>query len=307
MSAAEKIRILVGADDVGLRIDQFLAARIPGLSRRKARVLLDIGGVYVDRTRVKVASRKVRVGQKVEVVMGGALERATPKIGREARAKDAAALPEFAILHEDDELVVVDKPAGLLTAPTPESDRGNLADSLGRRPGGAPVFVVHRLDLETSGVLVLAKSELANRALSDAFRAHRIERRYLAVVEGAWPDGELRIESPVAGKAAISHFEVLERFDVGATLLEARLETGRTHQIRVHCAESGHPILGDSIHGRPSALAPPRMALHARVLGFVHPETGAELRFESELPEVLASWLRALREPAPPAPPGSDE
>src|SRR5690606_10904684 len=116
----------VTAEDAGKRLDQVLAARVPDLSRRKARVLLDIGGVFVDRARVKVASRKLRPGQVVEAHIGGALERATGEVGSAARERDSAALPRFTIVHADRDIVVVDKPAGLLTAPTPESDRGNL-------------------------------------------------------------------------------------------------------------------------------------------------------------------------------------
>jgi len=134
-------------EDAGRRLDQVLAARVPGLSRRQARVLLDIGGVFVDGRRLKIAGHPVHAGEEVVVVLGGALARATGRPGRDARGKDEARLPPFTIVFEDDELVVVDKPAGLLTAPTPESDRNNLASLLERREGGGPVFVVHRIDL----------------------------------------------------------------------------------------------------------------------------------------------------------------
>src|SRR5688572_26478575 len=132
-------RFVVGADDAGSRLDQVLARHVPGLSRRKARVLLDVGGVFVDRARVKVASRPVRPGQTIEVHLGGVIDRASGEVGAAARARDDAALPAYAIVHEDDDIIVVDKPAGLVTAPTPESDRGNLADLLARRPGAGPV------------------------------------------------------------------------------------------------------------------------------------------------------------------------
>lgn len=293
MISAEKFRVRVTAEHQGLRLDQFLAATVPDLSRRKARVLLDIGGVFVDRARVKVAGRKVKEGQLVEVVLGGAFDRATKKTGTAARSKDASKLPPHSVLFEDDHLCVAFKPAGLLTAPTPESDRGNLADALARERN-MRIFVVHRIDLDTSGILVFAKTEDANRELSETFRTHAIERQYLAVVEGHWPDDLVRIEEDVAGKSAVSHFEVARRIGDRATILHVTLETGRTHQIRLHAAGAGWPVLGDKQHGRVSDLAPPRMALHARKLAFAHPITNKTLSFESELPADLSAWLEGL-------------
>jgi 23S rRNA pseudouridine1911/1915/1917 synthase len=291
-----RVTFTVGDAEAGLRLDQALAARVPGLSRRRARLLLDIGGVFVDGRRVKVAGRPVRAGEKVVAHVGGALERATPRTGRDARADDEARLPPFAIVHEDEDIVVVDKPSGLLTAPTPESDRGNLASLLARRPGGGPVHVVHRIDLETSGLLVFAKTDEANRALSEKFRAHDLGREYLAVVAGAFPD-ELRvIERPVGGKRAVTHVAVEERFGARATLLRCRLETGRTHQIRLHAEAEGHPVLGDPRYGAARVSPrPPRMALHATLLSFAHPRTGAPLSFTSPWPTDLAAWLEAMR------------
>ncbi len=286
----------VSDEDAGKRLDQALAARVPGLSRRQARVLLDIGGVFVDGRRVKVAGRPVRTGEEVVAVMGGALARATARPGRDARARDESRLPAFQVLFEDEEIVVVDKPAGLLTAPTPESDRNNLAGLLQRRPGGGPIFVVHRIDLETSGLLVFAKTEDANRALSERFRTHDLERAYLAVVAGAFPDRVRRIDQLVGGRPAVTHVAVRERLADRATLLDCRLETGRTHQIRLHVRAVGHPVLGDARYGAPfPAAPPPRMALHATTLGFAHPHTGEALSFTSPWPADLAPWLDRLR------------
>lgn len=283
-------------DDAGKRLDQALAARVPGLSRRQARVLLDIGGVFVDGRRVKVAGRPVHAGEEVVAVMGGALARATGRPGRDARARDESRLPTYQVLFEDDEIVVVDKPAGLLTAPTPESDRNNLAGLLERRPGGGRVFVVHRIDLETSGLLVFAKTEAANRVLSERFRTHDLERAYLAVVAGAFPERVRRIDSPVGGRPAVTHVAVRERLAQRATMLDCRLETGRTHQIRLHVRAVGHPVLGDDRYGAPfPAAPPPRMALHATTLGFAHPVTGQALSFTSPWPPDLAAWLDRVR------------
>jgi 23S rRNA pseudouridine1911/1915/1917 synthase len=302
---AERERFRVAAADAGLRLDQVLPKHIAGLSRRKARVLVDVGGVFVDRARVKVASRPVREGQEIEVHLGGVIERASGEVGAAARAKDDAALPPYAVVHEDDDLVVVDKPAGLVTAPTPESDRGNLADLLARRPGGGAVFVVHRIDRPTSGLLVFAKTDLANRALGERFAAHTVEREYRAVAVGAIT-AATTIDRPIAGKRAVTHVTPLEAF-AGATLLACRLETGRSHQIRIHLAGAGHPLAGDGQHGTEASrgFSPraPRLALHAAVLGFPHPRTGAALRFEAPVPPDLAAWITSLRTASPPSDP----
>lgn len=294
-AAYETHTFKVTAADKGLRLDQLLAAHVPDLSRRKARVLLDLGGVFVDGARTKVAGKMLRPGQMVVANVGGALGRASGEVGREARAKDEGTLPAFAIVHADDDVVVVDKPSGLLTAPTPESDRGNLARQLEEK-FGAPIFVVHRIDLETSGLLVFARTADANRALSERFRVHDVERLYLAGLRGELKEDERTVELPVAGKRAVTHLRVMERRP-GATLVRCRLETGRTHQIRLHTQHLGHPVMGDRKHGEPSPIDPPRMALHASVLGFVHPRTGEQVRFESPWPPDLAAWWSALSPP----------
>jgi 23S rRNA pseudouridine1911/1915/1917 synthase len=291
-------RFVVAPEDQGRRLDQVLAARISGLSRRRARVALDLGGVFVDGARTKVAGRIVRAGQVIVAHLGGALDRATKQAGAEARARDDAALPPFRIVHQDDDLVIVDKPSGLLTAPTPESDRGNLASALSRVLSRR-VSVVHRLDMETSGLLVFALGDESNRVLAERFRTHDVERVYLAVLRGVVSGDAHTVDVPLAGRRAVTHIQVAERFD-GATLVRCRLETGRTHQIRLHAHHLGHPVLGDAKHGVATAIDPPRMALHAMVLGFRHPHTGAALRFESGWPQELAGWLEGLRAGAPP-------
>jgi 23S rRNA pseudouridine1911/1915/1917 synthase len=291
----KSVRFVVSPRDAGKRLDQVLAANVPDLSRRLARVVLDIGGVFVDGARTKVAGKTMRPGQVVVANLGGALERATKATGQAARGRDEARLPEFRIVYEDADLVVVDKPAGLLTAPTPESDRNNLARMLQQRLGRA-VSVVHRLDLDTSGLLVFALGDDANRVLAERFREHDIERAYLAVLAGVVAGDQHTVDLPIAGRRARTHVDVLERF-AAATLVRCRLETGRTHQIRLHAQHLGHTVLGDRRYGEPGAGGPPeapRMALHATVLGFVHPVTGAALRFESPWPDDLAPWLAAL-------------
>ena len=299
----ERHRFTVPAEDEGRRLDQVLAAHVPGLSRQKARVLIDIGGVFVDGARVKVAGRTLRAGQTVEAHTGGALERATKAVGRAARERDAAALPSPRIVHLDEDVVVVDKPASLITAPTPESDRSNLVDLLHRRLGGE-LYVVHRLDLGTSGLLVLARTPAANRTLGEHFRVHDIERVYLAVLRGRFdaPASGRTVEQSIGGRRAVTHFQVSEPLGEVATVVHCRLETGRTHQIRIHARHLGHPVLGDRQYGQRTHFDPPRLALHATRLGFRHPTSGAQFEFDSPLPDDLASWLAALRTRCAPSP-----
>jgi 23S rRNA pseudouridine1911/1915/1917 synthase len=292
--AHQRVRFVVRPEDAGLRLDQVLAANIPGLSRRKARVLIDLGGVFLENARVKIAGKVPRPGQTIVANIGGALERATKEVGTAAREKDEAELPPYRIVHDEEDFLVVDKPAGLLTAPTPESDRGNLFELL-KRTLRQTLFLIHRLDLDTSGLVVFARSELANRVLSERIRVHDFDRQYLTVLQGHVPWDKRTVDHPVGGKRAVSHFEALERFVGGATLVRVRLETGRTHQIRLHGMHEGHPVLGDRKYGSASVLNPPRLALHATKLGFAHPRTEAAIEWESPLPDDLSGWLEALR------------
>ena len=157
--------------------------------------------------------------------------------------------------------------------------------------------MVHRLDLDTSGLLVFARTELANRALAERFRVHDVERVYLAALRGEMAEEARTVELPIAGRRAVTHLAVVERRP-GVTLSRCTLETGRTHQIRLHARHLGHPVLGDKQHGEPSSIDPPRMALHAAVLGIAHPRTGEALRFECPWPEDLAGWWAALSAPS---------
>jgi len=312
----------VGADDAGLRLDQVIPKHVQGLSRRKARAVIDLGGVFVDKARVKVAGRIVRPGQVIEVNVGGALERANDKTAEPA--------PRPRIVHSDEHVIVVDKPAGLVTAPTPESDRGDLLDQLKQQFG--EVYMVHRLDLPTSGLLVFARTRDANVKLGDAFKRHDVDREYRAVAVGSV--AAQTIDREIEQRRAVTHVEPIETFlprgpselhiasgapdDVqaasaepafvrSATLVRVRLETGRTHQIRIHLAGIGHPVCGDRTHGgeleRGFLPRPPRLALHAMVLGFTHPATGERVRWESPLPDELARWIDRLRQSSAAPPP----
>ena len=275
-----------------LRLDQCLAQCVPGLSRRMARVIIDLGGVFIDKKRVKVASRKVFRGQIIAVHRGGAFERATKATGKQARARDEAALPQFTVLFEDEHVVAVDKPAGLLSAPTPESDRSNLLSVLAEtRPH---VSVVHRLDLQASGVMVFAKSELANQKLSDLFREHTLTRRYDVLAAGVPAQPSLRVEVPVQGKPAATDFRCVEAFE-RFSHLEATLHTGRTHQIRLHLLHLGLPVLADPRYAPRADWHPPRLALHAKLLEIAHPVSGDTLSLSAPLPAELADWIGAER------------
>jgi 23S rRNA pseudouridine1911/1915/1917 synthase len=225
------------------------------------------------------------------------------------------------VLYQDRQVLIVDKPAGVLTQPTPAREPDTLLERAGRflkRTRGVTspyVGIVHRLDRDTSGVILLVCSRQALRPFQALFRAHTIERRYLTVVEGSLTPDRGTIDLPLVadrgdgrrgvtrtpgrGVPATTHYEVIERFGATATLVACHLETGRTHQIRIHLAESGHPVVSDPVY-RPSGLAPfplpfSRQALHAQALGFIHPFSGVGLRVEAPMPAELADWIAALR------------
>jgi 23S rRNA pseudouridine1911/1915/1917 synthase len=225
------------------------------------------------------------------------------------------------VLHEDPYVLIVDKPAGVLAQPTPDRERDTLLERAGRylartRKLARPfIGFVHRIDKSTSGVICLVCAAKALRPFQELFRTHAIERSYLAVVEGSvqapsgtfdWPivadrgDGRRGVaRQRDEGVTAITHYEVIEQLGGTATLLDCRLETGRTHQIRIHLAEAGHPIVGDLVYRAktraPFPLAFPRQALHSQALGFVHPMTGQALRIEAPLPRDLTDLIAALR------------
>jgi 23S rRNA pseudouridine1911/1915/1917 synthase len=285
-----------------VRLD-LAASQAFGLSRRAARDAVRAG-------RIDVAGL-TRTEPGLNVPPRSSL---TFHPGRPARFRVRTSL---SVLHEDPDCIVVDKPAGLLTLPTADRERDTLLSRVSsylqhryrRRPY---VGVVHRLDKETSGALVFGRSREALRSLQELFRRHRIEREYVALVEGSLPDageftadlvrdrGDRRrgVARPgESGRRAVTRYRSLERFGL-ASLVAARLETGRTHQIRVHFAAAGHPVLGDSVYGapgRPEVVPVARQMLHARTLGFAHPRTGTAIRCEAPLPEDFAEALGTLR------------
>jgi len=307
--------------DEGMRLDRFLRERSGVLSRTRARDLLAAGGVAINGRRVKIASRPLRVGDRVEV----------HPLARERRSTAPPGVAPFRVVHEDTAVLVVDKAAGVLVQPTPQGDRGTLLDLLTRHlklrfpDVKAPYLgLLHRIDRETSGLLLFSRRGSANQILAEQFRTHSIAREYRALVRGrvALDSGTIsdRLVRPKAGarrdsvdlpgrggKEAVTHFRVLERFP-GATLLALTLETGRTHQIRIHLAGRGHPVVGDKVYGPgvPFAFSPlldsfPRQALHAGKLGFTHPVSGEWLEFEAPLPQDFARLLAFLNPGQPPS------
>lgn len=301
---------LVPSPDDGQAVSGFLKAQLPQRSWREIKRLVDTGKVFVDGAPVRNPGARVGRGQRVELRMSA--------------PRRAPAGGGLRIVHEDTHLVVVDKPAGVPSVPPPperQAERGPASAmdlvrevwrAQKRRP--SPLYKVHRIDKPTSGLLVYARTEDARRELYKRFRAHDVERTYLLVAHGRVETGTFDAplvkdrgdglrgvaRRPGEGKRAVTHVRALEALPQ-ATLCEARLETGRTHQIRVHLAEAGHPLVGEEVYvrDRRDAGAPllpsPRLLLHAATLGFVHPITGRTLRFESPLPADFRAALDALR------------
>lgn len=299
LSRPVRHRFQVSEQDQGLRLDQLMARHVPGLSRGKARLVLELGGVFVDRKRVKVSSRKLRPGQWVEVHVGSAVTE-TQGSAKRAPLEELSVRPRICFV--DEHVVVVDKPSGALSAPTPESDRHDLLAWLHRELGGQ-LHLVHRLDRPTSGLLVYARSPHAAARLGEALALRALSREYLLAVQGSVPWERREVSSPVRGKPASTLFWRVERRGDGpdgSSLLGARLKTGRTHQIRVHAASIGHPLAGDERYGAARvAGSPPRVALHAFRLAFPHPVTGEARVFEAPWPEDLAAWWGPVPLPPP--------
>lgn len=273
-----------------------------GASWNDVRRLVRTGKVRLRGTTETDPSAQVEPGDDVEVRM---------------RAPRRDALPREALVYIDADVVVADKPPVISTVPFDAKEQGTLDQlvrvALARREqrSGPPLGVVHRIDRPTSGLVVFARTLRAKRHLEQQFRAHSVRRRYLALCHGSVESGTLHsrlvadrgdglrgsTDNPRLGRPATTHIRVVERL-ADATLVECRLETGRTHQIRIHLSEAGHPLLGERVYirGYPGPLLDaPRLMLHAAELGFVHPSRGNELRFQSQLPPDISGVLEALR------------
>lgn len=307
---------VVEAEDDGRTLEAIVRGRIGG-SWGAIRALVGRGKVFVDGAVSTETARRIGSGARIE-------------IRPDARTVEPGRLDDDRVVHVDPHVVVVRKPAGISTIPFEQGERGTLEDKThrwlvqrARQPAHASLGIVHRIDKETSGLVVFARTFAAKKVLSQAFRVHAIERRYVAVAHGIVRRrtiesslvedrgdglrGSLRDRTLGArlGQRAITHvapIELLSRGDdaTTATLVACALETGRTHQIRIHLSEAGHPIVGDRVYTRDrlragrSLLEAPRLMLHAAVLGFSHPITGVPLRFVDPVPDDLATVAAAL-------------
>ncbi|QDH34087.1 RluA family pseudouridine synthase [Porphyrobacter sp. YT40] len=313
---SQQAEVLAGTIQSPARLDKALA-EATGLSRARIQNLIDEGRVDVAGKTAASASAKVVAGTPFRIILAAAMPAA-------AQAEEIA----LTIAYEDAHLIVVDKPAGMVVHPAVGNITGTLVNALLHHCRGqlsgingvARPGIVHRIDKDTSGLLVVAKSDAAHEGLAVQFAAHTVHRRYIAVCAGHPSPSEGTINARVGrsdadrkkmtvlpnnssrGKSAITHYKVTERLQTSA-VIECRLETGRTHQVRVHCASIGHPLLGDPAYGRtPKSLRPllerlgfARQALHAAELGFVHPVTGESIRFRAELPADMAELIDQLR------------
>ena len=300
-----KKEIFVTEEISGDRIDKFLSEQCEELSRSFIQKLLKSGEVFVGAKAVK-PSYKVTEGDMISFEVPEAVE---PEI-----------LPEdipLDIVYEDHDVILVNKPKGMVVHPAAGHYTGTLVNALMyhckddlsgingvMRPG-----IVHRIDMDTTGVLIICKNDLAHNSIAEQLKEHSITRRYQAIVHGNLKVDEGIVDAPVGrhpqdrkkmcinhqnGKHAVTHYKVLNRFN-GYTHIECRLETGRTHQIRVHMSSIGHPLLGDAVYG--PAKCPFKLqgqTLHAGILGFVHPRTGEYMKFEAPLPEYFRKLLNIL-------------
>ena len=318
--APETDGVVAGLDDAGTRIDRFLAEAIGDLSRSRVKSLIEAGAVRRNGTPLRNPAEPVRPGERYTI------HRPLP-----VPATPAPQAIPFTILYEDYDLIVLDKPAGRVGHPAPGNEDGTLVNALlahcgdslpgiggEKRPG-----IVHRLDKDTSGVMVAAKTEQALAALSAAFAARDLDRHYTALAWGVPSPARGSIEGAIGrdprdrkrmaivsggGKPALTHFETTRAWFPAASLLRCKLATGRTHQIRVHLASAGHPLVGDPVYlrripaaaksatpaARQAMLDFPRQALHASSLGFEHPRTHQPLRFETPLPRDLQTLVDQL-------------
>jgi 23S rRNA pseudouridine1911/1915/1917 synthase len=305
---SERLSFVAQPDDAGRRLDVILSTRLDR-SRTACAAMIKRGLVRVDGRPAK-AAHVVDAGERIDADVPAPIH---PSVTPEE-------IP-ITIVFDDPDLSVVDKPAGMATHPAPGSVRGTLVNALLAALGPLPSIngvlrpgIVHRLDKDTSGLLVVAKSDRAMRGLSKAIAERNVQREYDAIVWGVPPARSGTIDAPIArdpavrtkfavrddGRRAVTHYLVKDTFRSGPgelSLLDVRLETGRTHQIRVHASAIGHPILGDVLYGggRPR-LGAPRQMLHAARLSFAHPVTGEQMRLESPWPEDFAAMVARLRD-----------
>jgi 23S rRNA pseudouridine1911/1915/1917 synthase len=303
MNIVDKVVLQGEKEDEGKRIDVFLAAELD-YTRSYIKKLIVDGLVFVNGKTIK-PSYKVKENDEVVVNI--------------PEAEKIDVLPEnipLDILYEDDDIIVINKPQGMVVHPAPGNYSGTLVNALLYhcknlsgincilRPG-----IVHRLDKDTSGVMVVAKNDKAHMSLSNQIKERSVVKKYVAIVEGVIKEEEGKVEAPIGrhpvdrkkmaviedGRYALTLYKVLERFKEN-TLIEAVIKTGRTHQIRVHMAYIGHPVVGDPIYGfKKQKFKLEGQALHSRVLGFMHPTKGVYMEFEAPLPEYFKKLIEILR------------
>ncbi|WP_313180306.1 RluA family pseudouridine synthase [Lacrimispora sp.] len=297
---------VVAPEEAGVRIDRYLSDQCQDISRSYLQKLLKEQSVLVEEKPVK-SNYKVNAGDRISLTL--------PEI------REPEIIPEeipLDIVYEDKDIILINKPKGMVVHPAAGHYSGTLVNGLMShcrselsgingvmRPG-----IVHRIDMDTTGVLIVCKNDMAHNSISEQLKEHSITRKYAAIVHGVLKEDEGTINAPIGrhpidrkkmsineknGREAVTHYRVLERFRQ-FTYIECQLETGRTHQIRVHMASIGHPLLGDSVYG--PAKCPFRLTgqtLHAGVLGIIHPRTGGYMEFTAPLPDYFEELLRKLR------------
>jgi 23S rRNA pseudouridine1911/1915/1917 synthase len=297
---------VVAPEEAGVRIDRYLSDQCQDISRSYLQKLLKEQSVLVEEKPVK-SNYKVNAGDRISLTLPEIRE---PEIMPEEIPLD--------IVYEDKDIILINKPKGMVVHPAAGHYSGTLVNGLMShccselsgingvmRPG-----IVHRIDMDTTGVLIVCKNDMAHNSISEQLKEHSITRKYAAIAHGVIKDDEGTINAPIGrhpidrkkmsineknGREAVTHYRVLERFRQ-FTYIECQLETGRTHQIRVHMASIGHPLLGDSVYG--PAKCPFRLTgqtLHAGVLGIIHPRTGEYMEFTAPLPDYFEELLRKLR------------
>jgi len=298
--ASRAVSLTIPLEMAGLRLDQALAKLLPEESRSRLARLIEAGHVTVD-GKAAAARQKLKSGEAVDVALAP----------RESQAAFAPEAIELKVLHEDEDVLVIDKPAGLVVHPGSGNWSGTMLNAVLHHAPDARHLpragIVHRLDKDTSGLLVVAKNEPAQASLVRQLQARTMKRTYLALARGR-VERDGAVEAPIGrhptqrtkmavvsrGKPAVTHYRVKERFE-SHTLLECDLETGRTHQIRVHLASIRHPIEGDPVYGGRGEQLFARQALHAWKLAFVHPRSQQPARFESKMPADFRKLLAGLR------------
>ena len=301
----EEIILKVTEENNGARIDKFLTTVLEGKTRSFIQGIIDEKSITVNGKIVK-SNYKLKKDDEIVVTLPEPIE-------LDVKAEDI----KLNILYEDSDVIVINKPKNMVVHPAPGNYTGTLVNGLLYhcndlsgingviRPG-----IVHRIDKDTTGILVIAKNDEAHNSLAKQFKDHSIKREYYALVEGRFSKESGIIDKPLGrnkkdrlkmdivedGRRAVTHYEVLEQYDKGVSLIKCTLETGRTHQIRVHMASVGHPLIGDMIYGfKKQKFKIEGQALHAKTLGFIHPKSGEYVEFTSELPEYFEELIKKLR------------